>query len=111
MSNNEAKPRKTRRRYTAEFKSDAVTNVIRSGQPAAAVARELGIKPNLLAKWVRLHLAEKDQEAGETDGLSPSESAAEIKRLRRELGHVSEQRDILKKVLAILSSDENSRSK
>lgn len=110
MSNETNPPpinRKKRKKHTAEFKADTVALVLRSGKPAAHTARDLGLSENLVAKWVRLHLNQLDAKTKATDGLSPSEMAAEIKRLQGEVDHISEQRDILKKVLSILSSDEN----
>lgn len=103
--NPSAPSRRTRKRYTKQFKQDAVDMVVRSGRPAAQVARELGVNENLMAKWVRIHLEEMDRTAEAVDGMSPSEMASEIRRLQGELDHVSEQRDILKKALNIVGSE------
>lgn len=43
----------TRRRYTAEFKAEAVRLVATSGRPVAQIARELGINEQTLHKWKR----------------------------------------------------------
>lgn len=102
---------KPRTHYSAEFKRDAVDQVIRTGLPASKISSELGIRGNLLSKWVRNHLKEMDQQSEVVEGLSPSEMAAEIKRLKAELDRTSEQRDILKKVLSILSSEPNGGAK
>ena len=108
-TNSSASNRRTRKRYTPEYKSDAVRLVVRSGRPAAQVARDLGVSENLVAKWVRLHLIEMDQNSEQVDGLNPSEMSAEIRRLQGELDHVSEQRDILKKALGIIGSEKPGR--
>lgn len=85
-----------RRRYTEEYKREAVRLAARLGNMSAA-ARDLGIAPNLLRLW-------RDDLAGEevvAPGSIPPE--LELKQLRRELSSLREDRDILKKALAIFS--------
>lgn len=96
-----------RRKYDPEFKRDAVAMVIRSGKTATDVAKELGINGNMLARWKQEHLARMDQSCGELpeSGMKPSEVEAENRRLRRELAHIREQRDILKKAISIFSQE------
>jgi transposase len=98
-----------RRRYDDEFKRDAVAMVIRSGKSATEVAKGLGINANMLSTWKRQQLAEMDQSSGvlAESGMKPSEVEAENRRLRRELAHISEQRDILKKAISIFSQEES----
>ena len=80
-----------RRKYDREFKAEAVRLVIVEGRPVAVVARNLGIHENLLHKWKRQY-EEDPQYAFPGKG-----------RLRKELADVKEERDILKKALAIFS--------
>lgn len=84
-----------RRRYSPEFKREAVRLAYESGRRLVDVAQELGVRPDLLRRWRR-------QQAG---GQGPGETTAEqeVGRLQGELSRVREERDILKKALAIFS--------
>ena len=89
------------RHFSCEFKRDAVLLVTEKGMPVGKVARELDIHPNLLHLWRRRFLAEGDKAFVGKGRVTPEE--AEIKRLRKELERVRQQRDILKKALAVFS--------
>lgn len=84
-----------RRRFSDEFKREAVRLAYEGQRPVAEVARELDVRPDQLQKW-RLRLV------GEA---STGHSALEVenRQLRRELRRTQEERDILKKALAIFS--------
>ena len=83
-----------RRRFSEEFKREAVRQAYEGGQPVSQVARELGIRPDMLRRW-----RQKFSDAAP----EPSASELEVRRLRRELVRTQEERDILKKALAIFS--------
>ena len=85
-----------RRRYTNEFKREAVRLAYESGRPVGEVARELDLRPEMLRRWRQKFL-------GASPGEPLSEEAAEIRRLQKELSRTREERDILKKALAIFS--------
>jgi transposase len=90
-----------RRHFSREFKRDAVQLVTEKGMPVGKVARELDIHPNILHLWRRKFLAEGDKAFVGKGCVKPEE--VEIKRLRKELEKVREERDILKKALAVFS--------
>ena len=87
--------------FSPEFKRDAVKLVREKGMPVGKVARELDIHPNLLHIWRRRFLAKGDKAFVGKGRVTPEE--AEIKGLRKELEKVKEERDILKKALAVFS--------
>jgi len=89
-----------RRKYTAEFKREAVALSNQNDRTAVSVARELGIDPKLLYKWRAA--ARQCREGTFPDSGKPRE-ADELTRLRQELAIVQRERDILKKALAIFS--------
>ena len=96
-----------RRRYDKEFKKDAVEYLIRSGKTIKAVAAELGVERSALGYWRKAHLEAMDEASGENGAtMKPSEVEADNRRLREELAHVREQRDILKKAVSIFSLEE-----
>jgi transposase len=86
------------RHFSREFKRDAVQLVTEKGMPVGKVARELDIHPNLLHSWRRKLLAEGAKAFTGKGRIVPEK--AEIRRLRKELKKVREERDILKKALA-----------
>ncbi len=91
-----------RRRYDRAFKVEAVRLVTEERRKVTEVARELGINANQLHRWKR-KLAEEGQLAFPGKGrLTPEQE--ELRRLRRELVDVTEERDILKKAMAVFSS-------
>lgn len=94
-------PDKKRTMYDRQFKIDAVNLVVNGGRRVCEVARDLGIDPNRLYHWKR-ELTKEGSDAFPGKGrLSPQED--ELRRLRRELEQVKEDREILKKALAFFS--------
>jgi transposase-like protein len=89
-----------RRRYDAAFKQQAVQHYHRNGISLAQAASELGVNVWTFRDWI-----EQSQKAGSAPlPASPEALQAEVRRLRQELERVTEQRDILKKSLGILST-------
>jgi len=89
------------RHFTREFKLDAVQLVTEKGMPVGKVARDLDIHPNLLHLWRRRFLKDGDKAFTGKGCVKPEN--AEIRKLRKELEKVKEQRNILKKALAVFS--------
>ena len=88
-----------RQRYTAAFKAEAVRLVVEGERTAAAVARDLGVRADLLRKWKLEHLA-----SGQIREPARELSDAErIRRLERELAVVRQERDFLKKATAFFA--------
>jgi transposase-like protein len=89
------------RRYDREFKENAVA-LVRSGRSIQSVARDLGVTTWSLGRWVRgVNLGQAVSEPRTLTAETAEQR--EVRRLRQELEHVSRQRDILKKALAIVS--------
>ncbi|MDH5726675.1 MAG: transposase [Nitrospira sp.] len=82
-----------RRRFTSEFKRQAVQLLNAGQRPAAEIARELGIPRNRLYKWQKAVATHGGAFPGSRRQAEP---AAELTRLRRDLARVTEERDILK---------------
>jgi transposase len=90
-----------RRRFDKQFKLDALRMVRESGRSVASIARDLGIHPNSLYQWKR-ELGKDGSHAFPGKGkLKPEDE--ELRRLRRENETLREERDILKKALAVFS--------
>lgn len=89
-----------RRQYSEEFKKDAVSHSLTSEKTVEEVARDLGIAHSNLRRW-RAQYSKNGELAFPGKGkqrLTPQEE--EIRRLKKELYEVQQERDILKKALA-----------
>ena len=92
-----------RRKYDREFKVEAVKLVTGGGRAVAEVARNLGIHENLLYKWKEKYTEDIAHAFPGKGRLKPAEE--EQRRMKRELADVTQERDILKKALAIFSKE------
>ena len=90
-----------RRHFTTEHKKNAVKLVTEKGLPVSTVARDLDIHPQLLHQW-RKKYYQKGESAFVGKG-NPKLEDAELKKLQKKLAEVEEERDILKKALAVFS--------
>lgn len=79
-----------RRRYSAEFKREAVELTRQPGVSCRQVALDIGINPNMLTRWVR---EAADEQAFAGTGTPRDQ---EVARLKRELAQVKKERDFLK---------------
>ena len=80
--------------FSDDFKRDAVRQITERGYPVKEVSERLGVSAHSLYAWKRMFL---EPEA--------DDQAAEIRRLKRELARVTEERDILKKATAYFAKD------
>jgi transposase len=86
-----------KRRFSAEFKREAVTLVRNSGKTITQVARELGIGMSLLAKWKR------ELDAQQNTGVTPDE-LEELKMLRKENARLKMEVEILGEATAFFAN-------
>ena len=93
----------TARRYDREFKENAVA-LVRGGRTISSVARDLGVTTWSLGRWVQIARTGGGQREPATLAVE-SEEQREMRRLRQEVDHLRQQRDILKKALGILSAE------
>jgi transposase len=92
------------RKYTQEFKLEALELLQRGDKSAGQIERELGITPGLLTKWrVRYQIVSREGQVPEIGPSDMEAAKAEIRRLQRELANMEEEREILKKALYICS--------
>ena len=83
-------------KFSEEFKQDAVAQITERGYPVREVSERLGVSAYSLYAWKK-----KFAKASSGD----AEKEAEIRRLKRELLRVTEERDILKKATAYFARD------
>jgi transposase-like protein len=98
----EQQTKRSRRKFSDEFKRDAVEIVRSSGRSIAEIARELGIYDSSLGNWVK-----QDQvDRGEREGLS-SDEQTELVELRRENDRLRMERELLKRAVAFWVKESN----
>ena len=92
---------KTKRQFSPEFKREAVELANQPGQTISGVARDLGIRDNLLGRCKR-EIEEHGQKAFGGQGVARDE---ELMRLCRELTQVKKERDFLKSAAAYFAKE------
>jgi len=90
-----------RRRFSQEFKIEAVRMVVEQGRDLYDVCKDLEIRPDMLRKWKRKFEEEGNHAFPGSGRLKPEDE--ENRRLRRENERLRMERDILKKAVAIFS--------
>ncbi len=93
----------TRRKFSREFKLEAVKLVTQRGVSVPQAAKDLDVHENVLRKWVR-ELREAPQEAFPGQGKQKVQDA-EIARLRKEVAKLKMERDILKEAAAYFAKE------
>ena len=88
----------SRKRYPEEFKIETVKQVMEAGYSAYDVAERLGTTTNSLYSWIRRYGPES------SDFNRASQESDEIRRLKKELKRVTDERDLLKKAAAYFAS-------
>lgn len=91
--------KKPRRKYDEQFKQDAVRLMAEGGRTLSQLSRDLGVGLTQLQDW-RARYGEKP---AKTHGAAEPVNDAELEKMRRELALVKEEREILKKALAVFS--------
>ena len=89
----------TNKRYTEEFKVEAVKQITERGHSAADVAARLGVSTYSLYQWIKRY------SLPEAERLAVQDQQAEMRRLKAELKRVTEERDILKKAAAYFAKE------
>ncbi len=90
-----------RRKFSSEFKIEAVRLITEGGCSVAQAARDLDVRPDMLRRWRKKVRREGSGAFPGAGTMQPRD--AELQRLRRDLKRVREERDILKKAVAIFS--------
>ncbi|MET7989060.1 MULTISPECIES: transposase [Streptomyces] len=97
-----SKKSNTSKRYTAEFKRDAVALALSSDKTVTEVARDLGVSPEGLRGWVKQ--AKVDRGEGPSGALTSAERE-ELAQLRRKVRELEKTVDVLGKATAFFAQD------
>ncbi|MFQ5382543.1 MAG: IS3 family transposase [Dehalococcoidia bacterium] len=98
--------RRTRRKFTAEFKAETVKLIRESDRSIGEISRELGLSETAVRRWLKQ--AEIDDGKGPAGALTTDEQA-ELRRLRRENRELQMEREILKKANGLLRQGKSVR--
>ena len=89
-----------RRSFTASFKAEVVALVRQGDRTLPTICRELGLTETAVRRWVE----QAAVDAGEKDGLT-TEEREELRRLRREVRVLRDERDILKRAATFFAME------
>ena len=94
---------KSRKKYSKEFKLDAVSLVLEQDYSRAEAARNLGINAQMLARWVKEYQVEEGQSFRGNGKLTPEQE--EIRKLKAQVKRLEMEREILKKATAFFAAE------
>lgn len=92
---------KQRKVFDREFKNRTVSLIESGVKTAREVANELGIDPGIVFRWIKEYHKDPEYSFPGKGKLKPTDE--EVRKLQRQLADVTEERDILKKAIAIFS--------
>lgn len=95
--------RKARKTFDREFKISSVKLVLDSERSIASIAEDLGISKNTLFNWKNKYSEDAKNAFPGKGHMKPEEE--EIRKLKKDLAHVTMERDILKKAVAFFAKD------
>jgi transposase len=103
MAQEQGRPR-ARRKFSEEFKRDAVELVRTTGKPIAQVADELGVYGSTLGNWIKQDRIDR----GEREGLT-SQDKARLRQLEADNAQLRMERDLLKRSVAFWVQETSTR--
>ena len=92
-----------RKQYSKEFKLDAISLVLEQRYNRSEAARSLGIKPDLVGRWVREHQADDGQAFRGNGKLTPEQE--EIRSLKAQVKRLEMEKEILKKATVFFAAE------
>ena len=99
--------KKKHRKFTEEFRREAVKLVTERGYTLREAAQSLGIRAQLICEWKKRYASAAPTTGEKKSSLSEQERDAELERLRAENKRLLMEREILKKAAAFLANEKN----
>ncbi|APD47201.1 transposase [Synechococcus sp. CS-602] len=99
-------PTKTRRRFTAQQKQEAVAFCLQEDLSCSAVAQRLGLPSSSLANWVRQARIDRGDSGPKDQGLLTSEERSELNRLRQENRELRREKDFFRLAAAHFAKEQ-----
>ena len=95
----------TRKKYTKEFKLDAISLVLDQGYTRTAAAKSLGVNANMLTRWIKEQQADDGHAFRGNGKLTPEQE--EIRNLKSQVKRLQMEKDILKKATVFFAKETN----
>ena len=92
-----------RKKYSKEFKLDAISLVLEQGYSRPEAAKSLGITPQVLGRWIKEHKDDDGQAFRGNGKLTPE--LEEIRRLKAKVKTLEMEKDILKKATVFFAKE------
>lgn len=93
-----------RKKYSKEFKQDAISLVLEQGYSKSEAARSLEINANMLSRWIKEYQADNDGQAFRGNGkLTPEQT--EIRRLKAQVKRLEMEKEVLKKATVFFAKE------
>ena len=92
-----------RKKYSKEFKLDAVSLVLEQEYTKSEAARSLGINPNMLGRWIKQYESEDGQSFRGNGKLSPEQE--QIRELKNQVKRLELEKEILKKATVFFAAE------
>jgi transposase len=92
-----------RKKYSKEFKLDAIDLVLEQGYSLVEASKSLGINTNMLGRWIREHQSDDDKAFRGNGKLTPEQ--LEIRRLKEENRQLKMEKEILKKATVFFAKE------
>lgn len=96
---------KRRKQYTEEFRREVLRMAAGTEKPIRELEKDLGLSQGLIRQWQQRY--QVDEATATVQPSSEREAEAEIRRLKRELEIVTQERDILKKAIQVFSREQH----
>lgn len=93
----------TRKKYSQEFKMDAISLVLDQGYTRADAARSLGIQAQVLGRWIKEYQNDSDKAFRGNGKLTPEQE--EIRKLKAQVKRLEMEKDILKKATVFFAKE------
>ncbi len=93
----------SRKKYSQEFKLDAVSLVLEQGYSRAEASRNLEVNPNLLGRWVKEHQQDEGQAFRGNGKLTPEQE--ELRKLKAKVKQLEMEKEILKKATVFFAKE------
>ncbi len=93
----------TRKKYSKEFKLDAISLVVEQGYTRSEAARSLDINANMLTRWIKEHEADDGQAFRGNGKLTPEQE--EIRRLKAQVKQLELEKRILKEATVFFAKE------
>jgi transposase len=94
-----------RKKYSKEFKLDAISLVLDQNYSRAEAARSLGLNSNMLGRWVAEHRTDGGQAFRGNGKLTPEQE--EIRQLKNQVKNLKMEKEILKKATVFFAKEMN----